>query len=157
MELDIGPLQVDWTRLVALHRTEHEEEEEEDATALEVRAQLAKASVPDVHVRVHTCGVMRDALGIALTLRYMRPPVQVTVNSGGIVYFALFNISQDPSHPKMAAACLKFAPSRLATQSEKLGSELARHLHVATPQVGSECRCGRGGLQDGESMEQFKR
>ncbi|KAL2633412.1 hypothetical protein R1flu_004891 [Riccia fluitans] len=56
-----------------------------------------------------------------------------SVNSGGMVFCSLFQIESDEH--REAAACIKFAPSRLATQSEVLGLELARHMGVLTPQV----------------------
>ena len=52
VELDIQPLTVDWTRLVALHRTEHEEDEDENVSAMEVRAQPICAYSPDVTLTV---------------------------------------------------------------------------------------------------------
>lgn len=62
--------------------------------------------------------------------------IQVTVNSGGVVFFALFNTSDnDDLLPKEAAAVIKFASSRMATQSERLGYEFANCLGVRTPQV----------------------
>lgn len=74
----------------------------------------------------------------------IRPVValQLTVNSGGVVYFSMFrrgNREQADSEDEKigeAAAVFKFGSSRLATQSERLGIEIARHLGVATPQVG---------------------
>jgi len=66
------------------------------------------------------------------------------VNSGGVVYFALFQNShvesenqgsQASENKSESAAVFKFGSSRLATQSERLGIEIARHLRVATPQV----------------------
>lgn len=66
--------------------------------------------------------------------------VQVTVNSGGVVFFALFNQSEnDESSPKEAAAVIKFSSSRMATQSERLGYEFAKWLGVQTPQVVPSC------------------
>lgn len=60
----------------------------------------------------------------------------MTVNSGGVVFIALFNTSEDSdTSPKEAAAVLKFASSRMATQSERLGYEFAKWLGVRTPQV----------------------
>ncbi|KAL3694287.1 hypothetical protein R1sor_007938 [Riccia sorocarpa] len=56
-----------------------------------------------------------------------------SVNSGGMVFCALFQ--NEGVEPREAAACIKFAPSRLATQSEVLGLELARHMGVLTPQA----------------------
>ena len=68
--------------------------------------------------------------------------IQVTVNSGGVVFFALFNtINDDDLLPKEAAAVIKIAPSRMATQSERLGYEFARLLGVKTPQVGTFSFC----------------
>lgn len=60
--------------------------------------------------------------------------MQLTVNSGGVVYFAMFRSSSDGDQSEEAAV-FKFGSSRLATQSERLGIEIARHLGVATPQV----------------------
>ncbi|CAI6012882.1 unnamed protein product, partial [Closterium sp. NIES-65] len=37
--------------------------------------------------------------------------------------------------PQLAAACIKFAGSRIVVQSERFGAELAMHLGIATPQV----------------------
>ncbi|KAL5717466.1 hypothetical protein ACHQM5_010461 [Ranunculus cassubicifolius] len=61
--------------------------------------------------------------------------LEVTVNSGGVVFFALFNISVDDSYPKEAAAVIKISSSRMATQSERLGYEFAKWLGVSTPQA----------------------
>lgn len=64
---------------------------------------------------------------------------QVTVNSGGVVFFALFShpSSEDASRKEEAAAVIKFASSRMATQSERLGYEFAKWLGVQIPQVAS--------------------
>eukprot|EP00850_Spirogloea_muscicola_P005240 SM000023S07696 [mRNA] locus=s23:1003838:1017893:+ [translate_table: standard] len=59
--------------------------------------------------------------------------LQYTVNSGGLVFFAIFKPQGQVVGE--SAACIKFSATRLATQSERLGGELARHLHVATPQA----------------------
>lgn len=63
--------------------------------------------------------------------------MQLTVNSGGIVFFALFGaLSNDETTKTEAAAVIKFSSSsRMATQSERLGYEFAKHLGVHTPQV----------------------
>ncbi|CAI6001716.1 unnamed protein product [Closterium sp. NIES-64] len=37
--------------------------------------------------------------------------------------------------PQLAAACIKFAGSRIVVQSERFGAELAMHLGIATPQL----------------------
>jgi len=62
--------------------------------------------------------------------------VQVTVNSGGVVFFALFNSSSsEDASRKEEAAVIKFASSRMATQSERLGYEFSKWLGVQIPQV----------------------
>lgn len=62
--------------------------------------------------------------------------LEVTVNSGGVVFFALFNeLENDDASPKEAAAVIKISSSRMATQSERLGYEFAKWLGVQTPQV----------------------
>ncbi|KAL0415546.1 UNVERIFIED_CONTAM: Dual specificity protein phosphatase PHS1 [Sesamum latifolium] len=66
----------------------------------------------------------------------MNKALEVTVNSGGVVFFALFNQPEnDESSPKEAAAVIKFSSSRMATQSERLGYEFAKWLGVRTPQA----------------------
>ena len=58
------------------------------------------------------------------------------MNSGGVVFFALFNQpGNDDASSKEAAAVIKISSSRMATQSERLGYELAKWLGVRTPQV----------------------
>lgn len=68
-------------------------------------------------------------------------PGQVTVNSGGVVFFAFFNRNENDEHhcSSEAAAVIKFSSSRMATQSELLGYEFAKWLGVQTPQVVSPC------------------
>lgn len=63
--------------------------------------------------------------------------MQVTVNSGGVVFYAMFNnpSANDDLSPREAAAVIKFASSRMATQSERLGYEFAKWLGVRTPIV----------------------
>ncbi|KAL9156433.1 hypothetical protein ABFS82_09G076600 [Erythranthe guttata] len=66
----------------------------------------------------------------------MNKPLEVTVNSGGVVFFALFSQPEsDESCPKESAAVIKFSSSRMATQSERLGYEFAKWLGVQTPQA----------------------
>ncbi|KAK1292385.1 Dual specificity protein phosphatase PHS1 [Acorus calamus] len=66
----------------------------------------------------------------------MNRALEVTVNSGGVVFFALFNIPEnDNSSPKEAAAVIKISSSRMATQSERLGYEFAKWLGIRTPQA----------------------
>ncbi|TVU20970.1 hypothetical protein EJB05_30577, partial [Eragrostis curvula] len=60
---------------------------------------------------------------------------EVTVNSGGVVFIGLFRENETKDFPsKEAAAVIKIAPSRMATQSERFGYELAKWLRVRTPQ-----------------------
>ncbi|KAJ0976297.1 hypothetical protein J5N97_018262 [Dioscorea zingiberensis] len=63
--------------------------------------------------------------------------LEVTVNSGGVVFYALFSTmsSDDDILPKEAAAVIKFSTSRMATQSERLGYEFAKWLGVHAPQA----------------------
>ncbi|KAF3773666.1 Dual specificity protein phosphatase [Nymphaea thermarum] len=66
----------------------------------------------------------------------MTKNVEVTVNSGGVVFFALFGRpDKDDLTPKEAAAVIKFSSSRMATQSERLGYEFAKWLGIRTPQA----------------------
>ncbi|RZC07885.1 Dual specificity protein phosphatase PHS1 isoform B [Glycine soja] len=66
--------------------------------------------------------------------------LEVTVNSGGVVFFAFFNgFGNDDASPKEAAAVIKISSSRMATQSERLGYEFAKQLGVQTPQITIPC------------------
>ncbi|OIW17792.1 hypothetical protein TanjilG_06477 [Lupinus angustifolius] len=62
----------------------------------------------------------------------MNKALEVTVNSGGVVFFAFFN--RYDTFPKEAAAVIKISPSRMATLSERLGFEFSKCLGVQTPQ-----------------------
>ncbi|KAL6850044.1 hypothetical protein ACP4OV_020671 [Aristida adscensionis] len=61
--------------------------------------------------------------------------LEVTVNSGGVVFFALFSSLVGKGSPKEAPAVIKFSSSKMATQAERLGYEFARMLGVQTPQA----------------------
>ncbi|KAL5146082.1 Dual specificity protein phosphatase PHS1 [Glycine soja] len=62
--------------------------------------------------------------------------LEVTVNSGGVVFFAFFNgFGNDDASPKEAAAVIKISSSRMATQSERLGYEFAKQLGVQIRRV----------------------
>ncbi|KAF6158928.1 hypothetical protein GIB67_012345 [Kingdonia uniflora] len=66
----------------------------------------------------------------------MNKPLEVTVNSGGVVFFVLFGKPlSDESSPKESAVVIKIASSRMATQSERLGYEFAKMIGVRTPQA----------------------
>ncbi|CAD6238668.1 unnamed protein product [Miscanthus lutarioriparius] len=64
----------------------------------------------------------------------MNKALEVTVNSGGVVFFALFSSPGNSGVPE-AAAVIKFSSSKMATQAERLGYEFARLLGVHTPQA----------------------
>ncbi|KAI5383875.1 Very-long-chain (3R)-3-hydroxyacyl-CoA dehydratase [Lathyrus oleraceus] len=62
--------------------------------------------------------------------------LEVTVNSGGVVFFAFFNgQGSADAFPREEAAVIKISSSRMATQSERLGYELAKWLGIQTPQA----------------------
>ncbi|XP_031277233.1 dual specificity protein phosphatase PHS1 isoform X1 [Pistacia vera] len=83
--------------------------------------------------------------------------LEVTVNSGGVVFFALFNqLSFDDFPLNEAAAVIKFSSSRMATQSERLGYELAKWLGVRTPQARVIHNCNPEWLQIREAAEKAR-
>ncbi|PIM99527.1 Dual specificity phosphatase [Handroanthus impetiginosus] len=87
----------------------------------------------------------------------MNKALEVTVNSGGVVFFALFNQPEnDESSPKEAAAVIKFSSSRMATQSERLGYEFAKWLGVQTPQARVIHNASPEWLQIKEAAEKAK-
>ncbi|KAI3846566.1 hypothetical protein MKX03_008248 [Papaver bracteatum] len=62
--------------------------------------------------------------------------LEVTVNSGGVVFFGLFSsATNDELFQQEAAAVIKISSSRMATQSERLGYEYAKWMGVRTPQA----------------------
>lgn len=65
----------------------------------------------------------------------MSKALEVTVNSGGVVFFALFKTVNDDCKVRETAAVIKFSSSRMATQSERFGYELAKWLGVRIPQA----------------------
>ncbi|KAF3441431.1 hypothetical protein FNV43_RR15345 [Rhamnella rubrinervis] len=66
----------------------------------------------------------------------MNKALEVTVNSGGVVFFAFFSQPAEvDAFPKEAAAVIKISSTRMATQSERLGYEFAKWLGVQTPQA----------------------
>ncbi|GKB67538.1 dual specificity protein phosphatase PHS1, partial [Tanacetum coccineum] len=57
--------------------------------------------------------------------------LKVSMNSRGVVFFALFNLKESGEFlPKEAATVIKITSSRMATQSEQLGCEFAKWLGV---------------------------
>ncbi|GFP82630.1 dual specificity protein phosphatase phs1 [Phtheirospermum japonicum] len=87
----------------------------------------------------------------------MNKALEVTVNSGGVVFFALFGQpDNDESSPKEAAAVIKFSSSRMATQSERLGYEFAKWLGVQTPQARVIHNASPEWLQIKEAAEKAK-
>uniref|UniRef100_A0A3N7FVM6 Actin-fragmin kinase catalytic domain-containing protein n=1 Tax=Populus trichocarpa TaxID=3694 RepID=A0A3N7FVM6_POPTR len=87
----------------------------------------------------------------------MSKALEVTVNSGGVVFFALFNQqgNADAFH-KESAAVIKFSSSRMATQSERLGYEFAKWLGVQTPQARVVQNCSPEWLQIKEAAEKAR-
>ncbi|KAF6148510.1 hypothetical protein GIB67_042469 [Kingdonia uniflora] len=70
----------------------------------------------------------------------MNKPLEVTVNSGGVVFFALFGRPlSDEYSPKESAVVIKIASSRMATQSERLGYEFAKMLELLEALEQSKC------------------
>ncbi|KAJ1411885.1 Tyrosine specific protein phosphatases domain [Sesbania bispinosa] len=66
----------------------------------------------------------------------MNKALEVTVNSGGVVFFAFFNcLGSAEASPLEAAAVIKISSSRMATQSERLGYEFAKWMGIQTPQA----------------------
>ncbi|CAH9082834.1 unnamed protein product [Cuscuta europaea] len=88
----------------------------------------------------------------------MNKALEVTVNSGGVVFFALFNQPQDDESPspKEAVAVIKISSSRMATQSERLGYEFAKWLGVRTPQARVIHNCIPEWLQIKDAAEKAK-
>ncbi|KAK9054609.1 hypothetical protein SSX86_025688 [Deinandra increscens subsp. villosa] len=87
----------------------------------------------------------------------MNKALEVTVNSGGVVFFALFNHNESGEFvPKEAAAVIKFASSRMATQSERLGYEFAKWLGVRTPQARVIHNCNPEWLKIKEAAEKAR-
>ncbi|KAK1433968.1 hypothetical protein QVD17_10886 [Tagetes erecta] len=87
----------------------------------------------------------------------MNKALEVTVNSGGVVFFALFNHNESGEFvPKESAAVIKIASSRMATQSERLGYEFARWLGVRTPQARVIHNCSPEWLKIKEATEKAK-
>ncbi|KAM5571555.1 hypothetical protein ABKV19_011903 [Rosa sericea] len=87
----------------------------------------------------------------------MNKALEVTVNSGGVVFFALFNQpGTDDNSSKEAAAVIKISSSRMATQSERLGYEFAKWLGVRTPQARVIHNCSMEWLQMKEAAEKAR-
>ncbi|XP_073141144.1 dual specificity protein phosphatase PHS1-like isoform X2 [Henckelia pumila] len=88
----------------------------------------------------------------------MNRALEVTVNSGGVVFFALFNRNKNDEHhySTEASAVIKFSSSRMATQSELLGYEFAKWLGVQTPQARVIHNVSSEWLQIKEAAEKAK-
>ncbi|XP_071709847.1 dual specificity protein phosphatase PHS1-like isoform X2 [Rutidosis leptorrhynchoides] len=87
----------------------------------------------------------------------MNKALEVTVNSGGVVFFALFNQNENGEFiHKEAAAVIKIASSRMATQSERLGYEFAKWLGVRTPQARVIHNCSHEWLKIKAAAEKAK-
>ncbi|VFQ87222.1 unnamed protein product [Cuscuta campestris] len=88
----------------------------------------------------------------------MNKALEVTVNSGGVVFFALFNqpLDCESSSTKEAVAVIKISSSRMSTQSERLGYEFAKWLGVRTPQARVIHNCVPEWLQIKDAAEKAK-
>ncbi|WOH10024.1 hypothetical protein DCAR_0729485 [Daucus carota subsp. sativus] len=87
----------------------------------------------------------------------MNKALEVTVNSGGVVFFALFNTPETNESPsKEAVAVIKISSSRMATQSERLGYEFAKWLGVRTPQARVVHNLGHEWTQIKEAAEKAR-
>ncbi|KAL7179671.1 hypothetical protein ACSBR1_042972 [Camellia fascicularis] len=87
----------------------------------------------------------------------MNKALEVTINSGGVVFFALFiQPVFDESSPKEAAAVIKISSSRMATQSERLGYEFAKWLGIRTPQARVVHNCSPEWLRIKEAAEKAR-
>ncbi|RAL41466.1 hypothetical protein DM860_010260 [Cuscuta australis] len=88
----------------------------------------------------------------------MNKALEVTVNSGGVVFFALFNqpLDCESSSTKEAVAVIKISSSRMSTQSERLGYEFAKWLGVRTPQARVIHNCVLEWLQIKDAAEKAK-
>ncbi|XP_074343830.1 dual specificity protein phosphatase PHS1-like [Apium graveolens] len=87
----------------------------------------------------------------------MNKPLEVTVNSGGVLFFALFSQpKRDGSPSKEAVAVIKISSTRMATQSERLGYEFAKWLGVLTPQARVVHNLSNEWLQIKEAAERVR-
>ncbi|CAI8599034.1 unnamed protein product [Vicia faba] len=113
-----------------------------DQTEISVWDRLGKAEMLDIESSSFTWDMLSSLHHTEHTSSNdhsedeMNRALEMTVNSGGVVFFALFNVdgSNDAS-PKEAAAVIKISSSRMATQSERLGYEFAKWLGVQAPQA----------------------
>nr|GMD10636.1 dual specificity protein phosphatase PHS1 isoform X1 [Ipomoea batatas] len=115
----------------------------EQASEVSLWERLGKAAMLDIESSSFSWNMLSSLHHIEQTTSTeqsedeMNKALEVTVNSGGVVFFALFNQPRnDGSSPKEAAAVIKIPSKRMATQSERLGYEFAKWLGVRTPQQG---------------------
>nr|GMC90849.1 dual specificity protein phosphatase PHS1-like isoform X2 [Ipomoea batatas] len=113
----------------------------EQASEVSLWERLGKAAMLDIESSSFSWNMLSSLHHIEQTTSTeqsedeMNKALEVTVNSGGVVFFALFNQPRnDGSSPKEAAAVIKIPSKRMATQSERLGYEFAKWLGVRTPQ-----------------------
>ncbi|KAI9079724.1 hypothetical protein K1719_038345 [Acacia pycnantha] len=113
----------------------------EETTEINLSERLGKAAMLDVE----SSSFSWDGLSSLHNVEYgssndhseddMNKPLEVTVHSGGVVFFAFFHrLGNDDTFPKEEAAVIKISSTRMATQSERLGYEFAKWLGVRTPQ-----------------------
>ncbi|KAL5074990.1 hypothetical protein RYX36_013974 [Vicia faba] len=113
-----------------------------DQTEISVWDRLGKAEMLDIESSSFTWDMLSSLHHTEHTSSNdhsedeMNRALEMTVNSGGVVFFALFNVDRsDDASPKEAAAVIKISSSRMATQSERLGYEFAKWLGVQAPQA----------------------
>ncbi|KAL2462337.1 Dual specificity protein phosphatase PHS1 [Abeliophyllum distichum] len=135
----------------------------EQATEISLWERLGKASMLDIESSFFSWKMLSSlhhtehSSSTEQSEDEMNKALEVTVNSGGVVFFALFNQSEnDESSPKEAAAVIKFSSSRMATQSERLGYEFAKWLGVQTPQARVIHNTNAEWLQIREAAEKAK-
>ncbi|XAR50379.1 Phosphoprotein phosphatase [Bertholletia excelsa] len=114
----------------------------EQATEISLWERLGKAAMLDIESSSFSWDMLSSlhhtehSSSTEMSDDDMYKAMEVTVNSGGVVFFALFNQPLlDESSPNEAAAAIKISSSRVATQSERLGYEFAKWLGVRTPQA----------------------
>ncbi|CAL5204482.1 unnamed protein product [Lathyrus oleraceus] len=113
-----------------------------DQTENSVWDRLGKAEMLDIESSSFTWDMLSSLHHTEHTCSNEHPEdeinraLEMTVNSGGVVFFSLFNVDgTDTASPKEAAAVIKISSSRMATQSERLGYEFAKWLGVQAPQA----------------------
>ncbi|GLT79433.1 hypothetical protein SLA2020_509220 [Shorea laevis] len=135
----------------------------EEAPEISLRERLGKASMLDIESSSFSWDMLSSlhhaehSNSTEHSEDEQNKALEVTVNSGGVVFFALFNQPGiGDSSPNEAAAVIKFSSSRMATQSERLGYEFAKWLGVRIPQARVIHNSSPEWLQIKEAAEQTR-